>query len=97
MGWMKIDFPTFRDVYEPLRRRRVWSESDQKVLRNAVDLGAAYALRRLYSRSATTKKQIETLKIEKSRLEESNSRKERELRHEIGLEKKRQEFVEAAR
>jgi hypothetical protein len=61
MGWMKIDFPTFRDVYEPLRRRRVWSESDQKVLRNAVDLGAAYALRRLYSRSATTKKQIETL------------------------------------
>lgn len=61
MGWMKMDFPTFRDVYDPLRRRRVWAESDQKILRDAADMGAAYALRRLYSKSATTKAQIEKL------------------------------------
>ncbi len=61
MGWMQMDFPTFRDVFDPLRRRRLWSASDQKILLDAADLGAAYALRRLYSKSATTKTQIEKL------------------------------------
>ena len=36
--------------------------------------------------------EIETLKIEKSRKQEEHAREERELRHMIGLEKKRQEF-----
>jgi len=38
------------------------------------------------------KKQIVTLEIEKSKKTESHEREERELRHMIGLEKKRQEF-----
>ncbi len=37
------------------------------------------------------KKQIATLEIEKSQKEETHAREERELRHMIGLEKKRQE------
>lgn len=38
------------------------------------------------------KKQINDLEIEKSKLKEAHEREERELRHMIGLEKKRQEF-----
>ena len=38
------------------------------------------------------KKQINDLEIEKSKLNERHEREERELRHMIGLEKKRQEF-----
>ena len=38
------------------------------------------------------KKQINDLEIEKSKLKEVHEREERELRHMIGLEKKRQEF-----
>ena len=38
------------------------------------------------------KKQINDLEIEKSKLKEQHEREERELRHMIGLEKKRQEF-----
>lgn len=42
--------------------------------------------------------EIETLKIEHSRKQEERAREERELRHMIGLEKKRQEFeVESAK
>src|ERR1044072_7838961 len=37
-------------------------------------------------------KQVEELKISKSRIVEDNAKQERELRHMIGLEKKRQEF-----
>lgn len=36
--------------------------------------------------------EIETLKIEKARKQEEHAKEERELRHMIGLEKKRQEF-----
>ena len=38
------------------------------------------------------KRQINDLEIEKSKLREAHEREERELRHMIGLEKKRQEF-----
>ena len=38
------------------------------------------------------KKQINDLEIEKSKLKEQHEREDRELRHMIGLEKKRQEF-----
>src|SRR3990167_6198778 len=38
------------------------------------------------------KKQINELEIEKSKLKEQHEKEERELRHMIGLEKKRQEF-----
>jgi hypothetical protein len=42
--------------------------------------------------------EIETLKIEKGRKQEEHAKEERELRHMIGLEKKRQEFeIEQAR
>lgn len=44
------------------------------------------------------RERVEKLKIERSTLEEKNAREERELRHMIGLEKKRQEFeIESAR
>lgn len=38
------------------------------------------------------KKQINDLEIDKSKLKEQHEKEERELRHMIGLEKKRQEF-----
>jgi hypothetical protein len=38
------------------------------------------------------KQEIEELKISKSRLKEEHDKEDRELRHMIGLEKKRQEF-----
>lgn len=42
--------------------------------------------------------QIETLEIEKERADEDFARREREIEHKIGLERKRQEFeVEAAK
>lgn len=39
----------------------------------------------------TLKRQIASLEIDKSKIQEEHSRQERELRHMIGLEKKRQE------
>ena len=41
---------------------------------------------------ADLKEQLETLRIEKSRKEEEFARKEREVEHKVGLERKRQEF-----
>ena len=38
------------------------------------------------------RQQIETLEIEKARREEDGKRREREIEHKIGLERKRQEF-----
>lgn len=38
------------------------------------------------------RQEIETLKIEKGRREEEFSRREREVEHKVGLERKRQEF-----
>jgi len=66
----------------------------EKVLVNATtdtnaairDLGTAVKL----------KQEIETLKIEKGRKEEEFARKEREVEHKVGLERKRQEFEVAS-
>ncbi len=41
---------------------------------------------------ANVREEIANAKIEKERLEENHAKQERELRHMIGLEKKRQEF-----
>lgn len=38
------------------------------------------------------REQIETLKIEKARKDEEHARREREVEHKVGLERKRQEF-----
>lgn len=58
-------------------------------LRQMVDYGAEVLKLR---------EEIETLKIEKGRKEEESARKEREIEHKVGLERKRQEFeVEAAK
>jgi len=46
----------------------------------------------LWKTASDLREQIETLKIEKARKEEQHAKEERELRHMIGLEKKRQEF-----
>lgn len=43
-------------------------------------------------------REVETLKIEKARQEEEQNRREREVEHKVGLERKRQEFeVEQAK
>src|SRR4051812_27941249 len=42
------------------------------------------------------RQQVETLEIEKDRAEEDFERREREIEHKIGLERKRQEFEVAA-
>ena len=58
-------------------------------------------LRSLHDASAKLKQlreQIETLTIEKSRKDEEFAKREREIEHKVGLERKRQEFeVEAAK
>jgi hypothetical protein len=41
---------------------------------------------------ADLKEQLETLKIEKARKDEEFARKERDIEHKVGLERKRQEF-----
>lgn len=38
------------------------------------------------------KEQLETLRIEKARKEEEHAKREREIEHKVGLERKRQEF-----
>jgi chromosome segregation ATPase len=46
----------------------------------------------------TLRKRIATLEIQESKIQEKHEREDRELRHMIGLEKKRQEFeVESAK
>jgi hypothetical protein len=60
-GWAKITFDEFRTIYDPLRRRRAWTTDDQKRLDESADQGGAYALRRLYTKTAVTKTQIEKL------------------------------------
>ena len=72
-----------KEILERLRR----FESDETDRRSA------------YLKQVTDlRAEIETLKIEKGRKHEEHAKEERELRHMIGLEKKRQEFeIEQAR
>ena len=46
----------------------------------------------LEAKIATLKEELETVRIEKGRKDEEFARKEREIEHKVGLERKRQEF-----
>ena len=65
-----------KDDIADLKKERKRTEKELELTGTVVDL----------------KKQISELEIKKSKMEESHAREERELRHMIGLEKKRQEF-----
>lgn len=51
-GWVVVGFPEFRDFYEPLRKRRVWSETEGRRVQALADAGGAYAIRVLYGKGA---------------------------------------------
>lgn len=73
------------------------------IIRNKEEQRLVQLLREVSEPGAVAKqlelqKDIEKLKIEKARREEEFEKRERELKHMIGLEKKRQEFeIEAAK
>jgi hypothetical protein len=56
------------------------------------DLQGIRSLHDLHVAEGKLRSEIETLKIEKGRREEEFNRKEREVEHKVGLERKRQEF-----
>jgi hypothetical protein len=55
------------------------------------ELQGIRTLRDLSSKVASTREELEKLKIEKGRKEEEYARKEREIEHKVGLERTRQE------
>jgi len=72
-------------------------EVTEAVVRDALDDAADTVRRyreitRLQDTVTSLKKEIETLTIEKDRKEEDFARREREIEHKVGLEKKRSEF-----
>lgn len=87
-------FRSDRAMIEEVTRRVV-----DDALKNAAKTLDRYAdVQRLQDTVTTLKEQIETLRIEKGRKEEEMAKKEREIEHKVGLEKKRQEFeVEQAK
>jgi hypothetical protein len=69
---------------------RVVKETVERIVKNALqDAESALA-----SAGKITKlrEELETLRIEKGRKEEEFAKKEREIEHKVGLERKRQEF-----
>jgi hypothetical protein len=67
----------------------VVNDSQERVKR---DLDGFKTVAELQDRVTKTREQIETLRIEKERIEEAHARREREVEHKVGLERKRQEF-----
>lgn len=70
--------------------RRVISGAVEKIVRDA--LGEANRTLAAIGEVTKLREEIETLKIEKGRREEEYARRDREIEHKIGLERKRQEF-----
>ncbi len=73
--------------------RDLWTDAVQRVE------GELKGIRTVSDLAAKVKElrgQVETLEIEKSKREEDFARREREIEHKIGLERKRQEFEVAA-
>jgi hypothetical protein len=70
------------------------SKEEKEILERLRRFEADEASRRstLLGQVTDLRAEIETLKIEKGRKQEEHAKEERELRHMIGLEKKRQEF-----
>ncbi len=77
------------------RERGVLSEAVQELRASASDLRAEIAAltkqRDWTKEERQLREQIETLRIEKGRIEEENARKLREVTHQVGLERLRQE------
>lgn len=69
---------------------RVVRDAVEKVVREAL-ANAQSSIDRIGT-AAQLKEEIEKLKIEKARREEEFDRREREVEHKVGLERKRQEF-----
>lgn len=58
----------------------------------AEELGKIRSVSDLTGKIKTLREQVEKLEIEKGRREEEGAKREREIEHKIGLERKRQEF-----
>lgn len=67
------------------------SKQEQEILTRLRGLGELGDVPTLSSKVLSLQKQIAELDIEKGKRDEQHAREERELRHMIGLEKKRQE------
>src|SRR5207245_968830 len=86
----------------PKRRYRMFGspslKDTERVARETVERIVKAALSDAETALATSGKlsklreELETLRIEKARKEEEFTRKEREIEHKVGLERKRQEF-----
>jgi hypothetical protein len=63
----------------------------QQMLRDALNVASNDLLGNLQNRAQLVK-EIEDLKIERDRRQEEYDRREREVEHKVGLERKRQEF-----
>ena len=64
----------------------------------AKELGGITTAADLQRKVNTLREDLEKLRIEKGRVEEEQKRREREVEHKVGLERKRQEFeLEAAK
>lgn len=79
------------------RLREIVSQTVEQVVRDSQervkrDLTGFKTVAELQDRIAKTREEIETLRIEKDRREEEFTRREREVEHKVGLERKRQEF-----
>ncbi|KKK65028.1 hypothetical protein LCGC14_2978260 [marine sediment metagenome] len=72
---------------------KVLESAIEKAVRKIVEdaMNDAQSILRDVKTVADLRKQINNLEIDKGKIEEKNERKERELEHKIGLEKKRQE------
>lgn len=75
---------------------RVVRETVERIVKPA--LGEAESALASAGKITKLREELETLRIEKARKEEEFARKEREIEHKVGLERKRQEFeIEQAR
>lgn len=69
---------------------RIIKDSVKEIVRDA--LSDAEKVMQRIGELTKLREEIETLKIEKGRREEEYSKRDREIEHKIGLERKRQEF-----
>ena len=87
MGFLDNLFSSERD-----QLRATTKELREEIAGLKAEREARKRERVLHDETLRLKEQIEDLKIEKGRLTEDNQREIREVRHMVGLERKRQEF-----
>lgn len=69
---------------------RVVRETVEKIIKDA--MGDAQNALRMTGDLTKLRQELETVKIEKARKDEEFARRERDIEHKVGLERKRQEF-----